>query len=161
MRNLIPYRDYSPFDEMDRMINRMRQSMLQGMSMTDANWSESGRTLALNISEDEDNVEIEALVPGLTEDQIDVRIEGDTLTISGEYENRYERGDEDDRTWHVVEQSYGRFQRSLTLPAEVDTDNVEATLDNGVLTITLPKESPGPVKTIAVKAQKMLKGGDE
>lgn len=148
---LIPYRDYDPFHQMERVFDRMR-GMMEGAT----GWPSAG-SLALNVSEDEKNIVVEASVPGLADEDIDVRVEGDMLTISGERSQRVERGGED-RQWHMIEQRYGKFQRSVRLPAEVKTDKAQADLENGILTITLPKTEPSPVKKIAVKAKKLLAG---
>lgn len=149
--SLIPYRDYDPFHQMERMFDRMN-------SLMDITGWRSAGSLALNMSEDENSIVVEAAVPGIAEDDIDVRIEGNMLTISGESSQRVERGDEE-RQWHLVEQRYGRFQRSVRLPVEVKSDKAQADLENGILTITLPKSEPSPVKKIAVKARNLLKTG--
>ena len=149
--SLLPYRDYDPFHQMERMFDRM-SSLMDGTG-----WRSIG-SLALNVSEDENNVIVEASVPGIAEDDIDVRIEGDMLTISGESSQRVEQEGEE-RQWHLVEQRYGHFQRSVRLPVEVKSDKAQADLENGVLTITLPKSEPSPVKKIAVKAKNLLKTG--
>lgn len=154
-KNLVPYRDYDPFREMDRMLGQM-QSLIErpfGWTPPRTGWNMP----AINLSEDELDLVVEAQVPGLSEDQIDVRVEGDRLTISGEYEDKHEE-QADNRIWHVIEQSYGRFERSIRLPAEVKADKADASLDNGVLTIRLPKAEVSQAKKIAVKAKKLLKG---
>ncbi len=160
MNWLVPYREDDPFREMDRMLNRMRSIVRRSpLDWPDADWSTSGMAgPALNLSEDEDAYHVEALVPGLKEDDIDVRVTGDVLTISGEVRHEHE---DEDRRWHVVERHYGRFERSVRLPEGVKADDVEAELSDGVLNITLPKVKPGPVHQIAVKARKMLEGNGD
>jgi HSP20 family protein len=148
---LIPYRDTDPFHQMERVFDRMR-GLMEGAT----GWP-SVESLALNVSEDEQNIIVEAAVPGLADEDIDVRVEGDMLTISGERSQRVERGGED-RQWHMIEQRFGRFQRSVRLPIEVKPDKAKADLENGILTITLPKTEPSPVKKIAVKAKNLLEG---
>lgn len=159
MNWLVPYREDDPFREMDRMLSRMRRLMSRSpLDWPDATWSTSGMAgPALNLSEDEDAYHVEALVPGLKEDEVDVRVTGDVLTISGEVQHEHE---DEGRRWHVVERRYGRFERSVRLPEAVKADDVEAELADGVLNITLPKVKPGPVHQIAVKARKLLDGND-
>lgn len=149
---LIPYRDYDPFHQMERVFDRMR-GMMEGAT----GWPSAG-SLALNVSEDKKNVVVEAAVPGLADEDLDVRVEGDLLTISGKRSQHIER-DGEDRQWHMIEQRYGKFQRSVRLPVEVKADKAQADLADGILTITLPKTEPSPVKKIAVKAKNLL-GGD-
>jgi HSP20 family protein len=157
MNWLVPYREDDPFREMDRMLGRMRGLISRSpLDWPDTDWSTSGVAgPALNLSEDEDAYHVEALVPGLKEDDIDVRVTGDVLTISGEVQHEHE---DEGRRWHVVERRYGRFERSVRLPEGVKADDVEAELSDGVLNITLPKVKPGPVHQIEVKAHKMLEG---
>ena len=77
-----------------------------------------------------------AEVISIDEKDIDVAISGDVLTLKGE--KRAEK-EEKDKSRYVCERSYGSFQRSFALPADVDTDKVDAKFAKGVLTITLPK----------------------
>jgi len=88
------------------------------------------------VSETEKEIRITAELPGVTEQDIDVSLDDDMLTIRGE--KRFERTDEKE-TFHFVECSYGTFQRSLRLPFAVNPDQVQASFENGVLTVTLPK----------------------
>lgn len=105
----------------------------------------------MNVSEDADNVYVEALVPGLKQENLDLSLTGDTLTIRGETRSESEQKD---RNYHVKEMRAGSFQRMVTLPAEVVPDKAEADLKDGVLRVTLPKspESKEKVRHIKVKA---------
>lgn len=103
----------------------------------------------LNVWEDEDNLYVEAELPGLKPEDIDVSVtERDQLTITAQ---RTPNGPEGS-TWLRQECGYGRFSRTITLPAEVDAEAVEAGSDAGVLIITLPKMEQAKPKKIAVKA---------
>jgi HSP20 family protein len=90
----------------------------------------------VNVREEADAIYVEAEVPGITQDQVDVFIRrGTELTIQGERKPVVsETG-----TWHYRERSEGRFQRTFTLPVAVDPGKVEARLDQGVLRLVLPK----------------------
>ncbi len=159
--SLIPYKSDDIFHEMGRMIDEMRSLMERSfMGLPRMSWIETpGVTpLQVNVSEDEKSFRVEAMVPGLSEDDITVEVQGDVLSISGEYRSKREEEDKD-RTWHMIEQRYGRFERCIRLPAEIDRDRVEAEMENGVLTITLPKTQPSPLHRIAVKAKKALASG--
>jgi HSP20 family protein len=103
----------------------------------------------LNVWEDEDNLYIEAELPGLKPEDIDVSVaEGDQLTIAAQRTPNAPEGG----AWLRQECGYGRFSRTITLPAEVNAEAVEASSEAGVLTITLPKMEEAKPKKVAVKA---------
>lgn len=82
--------------------------------------------------------ELQAELPGLAEDQIEVKLSNGMLTIKGEKSSE-RMEDEDD--YHLRERSFGSFQRSFRVPANVDADKIEARFDKGVLKVTLPKSA--------------------
>lgn len=107
--------------------------------------------LAVDIREDEEAFFVEAEVPGLTAEDVNVDIEKGVLTIRGE--RKFDREESDETSgYRRIERSYGAFSRSFSLPETVDPEGIDADLKNGVLTVRLPKrEAPGSRK-IAVKA---------
>lgn len=104
---------------------------------------------ALNIWEDGDAFVVEAEVPGLSLDKLGVEVLGNELTISGE---RIDSPTEV-TTVHRRERQGGSFQRTLTLPTDINADAVAADLKNGVLTIRLPKAETAKVRRIEVRPQ--------
>ena len=105
----------------------------------------------MDVAESDTEIVVSAELPGLDEEDIDVSLSRGMLTISGEKrQGKEEKG----RNYYRVERSYGSFQRSIPLPAEVDASKVDAVFRKGVLTITLPKtgEAKGR-KRIVVKSQ--------
>ncbi|BBP03799.1 hypothetical protein TPL01_05100 [Sulfuriferula plumbiphila] len=92
--------------------------------------------LAGEMEETEKAILVRLEVPGLDRDDLDLMIEGNTLRVSGE--KRYVREDEGGN-YHIMERAYGSFQRMILLPQEVDGEQAEASLNNGVLTVRLPK----------------------
>ena len=104
---------------------------------------------AMDVVENDKDLTLRVDLPGLKPDDVKVEVEDNTLTISGEVGDTVEK--EGDR-YHYRERSYGSFQRSVRLPSTVDTDKVEATFENGVLNIVLPKLPQAQPKQIAVKA---------
>lgn len=158
MKALSRYYGDDLFFEMDRMLDRMRR-MITGVTR---GWPEedyrSWQRLALNMSEDDENLMIEAPVPGMTEEDVNVEIEGNRLTISGEYKREREEEDKA-RRWHTIERSYGRFYRTVQLPVEVDPDKAVAEIENGMLTVKLPKAEASQARRIAVKSRKALPAG--
>lgn len=103
----------------------------------------------IDVSEDEKHIVVRAELPGLDLADVDVQLEGQTLTIRGE--KKLER-EEKEASYHVVERRYGSFARVLDLPAEVDPDGVTADYKQGVLKIRLPKREPMGAKQIPVKS---------
>jgi len=102
----------------------------------------------LDVSETDAAVQVSAELPGLKQEEIEIEVLADTLHISGEKKD--ERVVNDHR-FHAVERSFGRFDRTIALPAEVDSKNAEATFKDGVLVVTLPKLSPVAAQKITVK----------
>ena len=88
-------------------------------------------------------------VPGLKPEEVEITLEGDTLSIHGEF-----KAPMDNVEYVFQERSYGKFSRTLTINVPVDVNKVEATFDSGVLTITLPKAEAARPKTIKVEAKK-------
>ena len=98
--------------------------------------AKASETSSMNVSETEKELRITAELPGVTEQDIDISLDDDVLTIRGE--KKFGRTD-DKENFHFVECSYGTFQRSLRLPFPVDPEQVQASFENGVLTVTVPK----------------------
>lgn len=103
---------------------------------------------AIDIADNEDEVVINAEVPGCKADDIDISVHGNTLTTSGKKRQEQE---EKGKGYYHVERCYGSFRRDLNIPADVDPDNINAVCKNGVLTITLPKAEK--TKTVKVKVR--------
>jgi HSP20 family protein len=102
----------------------------------------------INLSEDENNFYIEALVPGLDPKDLELSVMQGTITLSGE--RKEERGA--NRVWHRRERGAGKFMRTIELPTAVDNEKVEAEYRNGMLLVTLPKAESVKAKRISVKA---------
>jgi HSP20 family protein len=101
----------------------------------------------VDIYEDEHNITLKLEVPGIDEKDIDVRIENNTLTVHGEREIEKEEKEENFRR---VERQYGSFTRSFTLPSSVDSGQVSAHYDKGVLKIKLAKKAEAKPKQIKI-----------
>lgn len=102
--------------------------------------------LPLDVYTTPEEIVIVASLPGLTPEEVDITIDGDRLTIRGELRSPLENVD-----YLFQERAYGPFTRTLTLNVPVDTDQAEATFENGVLTLTLPKAEESKPKSIDVK----------
>ena len=131
-----------PFLSLHREMNRLFDDVFRGGGLPAATGSQGQGDVgafvnaSMNVSETDKEIRITAELPGVTEQDIDVSLDDDVLTIRGE--KKFERKD-DKENFHFVERSYGTFQRSLRLPFSIDPEQVQASFENGVLTVTLPK----------------------
>lgn len=103
-------------------------------------------TPGLDVSETDKQFEVTVALPGLSKDDIEISLENNVLTISGE--RKLEEAD--DREYHVLENHYGSFNRSLSFPDNIDGEKIKARFDNGLLMITIPKLKGGKAKKIKV-----------
>ena len=105
---------------------------------------------AVDIAETENELVLKADLPDLKLEDIEVRVENQTLTLKGE--RKFEK-DEKSKGYHRIERSYGTFVRSFTLPASVDSEKVAAQYSNGVLTIKLPKKETAKPRQVKVEVK--------
>ena len=110
----------------------------------------SAANMAIDMYETKDDVVVRASLPGVKPDQVDVTITGDTLTIRGESKEENEVKEEN---YVRKERRFGSFSRCVTLPGGVKADKAEATFENGVLTLKIPKTEEAKPKTIKVKTK--------
>ncbi len=141
-----PFREFSTMqDRMNRM-NRLFHEAYSPHAPEEALTTTSFAPAA-DIYEDEHNITLKLEVPGIDEKDIDVRIDNNTLTINGERKIEKEEKEENFRR---VERQYGSFARSFTLPSSVDTGQVSADYEKGVLKIKLAKKAEAKQKQIKV-----------
>jgi len=101
----------------------------------------------INLGEDQENYYLEALLPGVNENDIELSVAGNTLTLSGE---RAETNAEDGRTWHRRERGCGKFLRTIELPSDINGKKVSAEYRNGVLTVVMAKAESAKPKKISI-----------
>jgi HSP20 family protein len=111
-------------------------------------WFAGAMAPALDMSETDTAIEVRVDLPGITAKDIDIQVNSNVLTISGE---RQEDKEEKGKTFHRVERRYGNFSRSVTLPSNVVESEVAAEYRDGVLTIKLPKTEESKAHKIKVK----------
>jgi len=148
-RSTEPFPAPSPFLSFYRQANRLFEDVFREF---DHARDVLGGSLALHIdvTQSDQQTRITAELPGVKEEDIEVSVDNDVLTICAE--KRVEHDEEKD-TRHLSERSYGTFQRSLRLPQSVDPDQVHAHFDRGVLTVTLPRTaSEDGRRTIAIES---------
>jgi HSP20 family protein len=106
--------------------------------------------LPLDVVADGDEYLIRAAVPGLKAEDLHLEVLGDTVTLRGEVSAEEQS---ENANWLLRERRVGKFARTLTLPTEVDGTQAEAVIENGVLTLRLPKAETAKPKSIQVKAK--------
>jgi len=124
-----------PLFSIYREMNRMFDDVLGGSPSSGA---QGGRMTmpSLDVQEKDDELCVAVELPGVRSEDVDVRLERDVLTISGEKKAEH---DEKQSNYHVMERSYGRFSRSLQLPFMPDPEQVSADYEHGVLKVTLKR----------------------
>ncbi len=113
-------------------------------------FSSMAPSFRVDVSEDENNIYIDADMPGVKKEDVKISMDEDVLTISAE---RSHEEEEKKKDYHRIERSYGSMSRSFTVGDNISAEEVDAVYDNGVLHITLPKKEPveKPKKEITVK----------
>jgi HSP20 family protein len=136
----------SPFGELERM--RQQMERLFEDTTTNRQRALSGVFPLTNLTEDKSNYYIRAELPGVKGDELDIQITANNLAISGERKIAAEEGVK----YHRREREAGTFSRMIGLPGEVDTDKVDANLENGILTVVVPKAEVAKPKQITVSS---------
>jgi HSP20 family protein len=150
MSFLTKFERWDPFDELFTLRGRMDRLWNQ-MTREEAglgDWSPRA-----DIVETTNEILIKAELPGLTEKDVDIQIENNTLTMKGE---RTAEKEVDEKGYRRVEREYGKFFRSFTLPTNVEPERINATFTNGLLEVHLPKKEGAKPKTIKVEVKKQL-----
>lgn len=143
---------WDPFRELSTIQDRMNRLFQDTYA---PNREEGLSTTAFapptDVYEDENHVTLKLEVPGIDEKDLDIRVENNTLMIKGE--RKFER-EEKEENFRRVERQYGTFVRSFSLPSTVDTDNINANYERGVLRISMPKRAEAKPKQIQVGSGK-------
>jgi len=135
-----------PLLSLHREMNRMFDDVFRGSFARPAGSSSQAAqptffNASMNVSETPNELHVSVELPGVSEQDVDISLNDDLLTIRGEKKFERDRGGGDKESYHYVERSYGVFERSLRLPFQVNADEVRANFENGVLTITVPKSA--------------------
>ena len=133
-------------EAMDRLFDDAFTRPFSMMRDGGSNWSSP----AIDMYQTENDIVVKAAMPGIKADEVQINVTGDILTIKGEVKHDEETND---KSWHIREQRWGAFERSVRLPTGVVADKAKADFDNGILIITLPKSEEMKPKTINVKAR--------
>lgn len=146
MSNLIrwePAREFMTLREaMDHLFD---DAFTRPLSLRDG-WS----VPAVDMYQTDDEVVVKASIPGFKAEDVQINVTGDILTLRGEVKREEEKKE---KAWHIREQRWGSFERSVAMPTAVVADKAKAEFENGILTVTLPKAEEVKPKTITVKAK--------
>lgn len=151
---------WDPFREAVSLRDAMNTLLQESFVRPGGSSTASGfAPLPLDISETEEAFVVQASLPGMKPEDVQITVHGDTLTIRGESKAEEERKGEH---WHLRERRFGTFQRSVSLATPVDPDRAQARFDHGVLTLTLPKSEAAKPRQIKIggEAQSGTGGGN-
>lgn len=123
---------FSPFDELERMIENLRMRPFGGVT------SGFGSDVRIDVAEDDKAYVVKAEMPGVTKDDIKISVDGNQVTISAEVRKEHE---DEGRNMLCAERFYGLLHRSFALEHPVDDETADARYENGVLVLTLPKKA--------------------
>jgi HSP20 family protein len=140
---------WDPIRELDSLqgdMNRLFDRFFEGRA---ANGTSRRWIPAMDLVETDDSLVLRGDLPGMTEDDVDIEIKDNILTVSGERKSESEQSGEG---YHRVERAFGHFSRSLTLPQGVNAERVDAKFENGVLEVRIPK--PAEAKPTRVQIGK-------
>ena len=140
---------YDPFRELRSLQDEVNRVFNAGFNRGDNEMMRGAWSPSVDIYENKDSIVLEAELPGMKPEDVNISIENNVLTVHGE--RKFEKKDEKDN-FHRVERSYGSFTRSFTLPPTVSSENVDAVFENGILRLTMAKREEAKPRRIEIKA---------
>ena len=154
MANLVRWDPWSEFTSLRQAMDRLFEDawVRPGSFLGDGQGSAGGpgRGFAFDLYETGDDYVVTATLPGLKPEDLELSVQGNVLTISGEV--KPEEAESDQRSYHVRERGYGRFSRQIALPMGVQADQIQAHLEHGVLKVTLPKAEEMKPRRIQIQS---------
>jgi HSP20 family protein len=142
---------WNPYTELERTVNGLFDQPFGIRPMRD---DRNAEVLAwqpqVNVYEDKDHLSIEAQLPGIDLNDVELSVKEQTLQLRGERKTETEKSKDG---YHFREAQYGKFSRSFSLPSTVNPDEAKATYDKGVLTITIPKQEKAKPRTIQIEVK--------
>ncbi|MBI2855048.1 MAG: Hsp20/alpha crystallin family protein [Chloroflexi bacterium] len=145
-------RRWEPFRELETMRDAMDRVFEDAFFRPMRRWQgvEGMMSVDMDMLETDKDVVLKLSLPGVKPEEVDISVTGDTLSIRGEHKEEKESKEEN---YLLKERRYGSFSRTVQLPVPVKSDKAEASFENGVLTLTLPKQEEAKPKQIKVKAR--------
>ncbi len=142
-----PFRDLMATQrEFDRLFREAFSPALAEGEVSTRTWAPP-----VDIYENGENLVLKVELPGINPDDVEIRVEDNTLYLKGE--RKFEK-EVKEQNYHRVERSYGTFTRTFSLPNSIDSDKVAANYKDGVLTLTMPKKEEAKPKTIKINVSK-------
>jgi len=142
---------WNPYTELERTVNGLFDQPFGIRPIWD---DRNAEVLAwqpqVNVYEDKDHLSIEAQLPGIDLNDVELSVKEQTLQLRGERKTETEKSKDG---YHFRESQYGKFSRSFSLPSTVNPDEAKATYDKGVLTITIPKQEKAKPRTIQIEVK--------
>ena len=138
-----------PIPELYSSLHRLNRIMDEAQGGWNGGTLASAWTPSCDVFEDKGNLKIILELPGVKLEDVKISLENQILTVHGE---KKQVAEEKSERWHRYERSYGSFERTFTLPGTVDVDRIQATMEQGVLTLTLPKSEKARPREIPVQA---------
>ncbi len=137
---------WNPYRELNALQNHVNR-------LFDAQYGQESLTTGafvppVDIYENEQSIQLKLEVPGVDEKDLDIKVENNTLTVTGE--RKFEKEEKKEENFHRVERRYGSFTRSFTLPTTVNPEDIKADYEHGVLKISLAKRTEAKPKQIKV-----------
>lgn len=133
---------FNPYARIQR-----RHAFPRGYAQAGMNYAESDVSFPIDVKAEEDAYTVTALLPGAKPEDVNIQVDNETLTIQGEIRDHRQEGE----TYLLRERPTGRFMRILTMPSPLDSTAAEASFNDGVLTLRIPKAESARPKTIQVK----------
>jgi HSP20 family protein len=130
-------------DAMDRLFD---DAFTRPLRLNDGHWS----IPAVDMYQTDNEIVVKAAIPGVKTDDVQINVTGEVLTIKGETKEKEEVME---KAYHLREQRWGEFERTIALPTDVIADKAKAEFENGILTITLPKAEEVRPKSITIKTK--------
>ncbi len=130
------------------MLQQEMDRLFDGFSRSFAGLSSRTLMPSMDLAETDKEIELTAELPGMEENDVQLNVVDNHLTIRGEKKNQREEKEKD---YHLVERTYGSFVRTVELPPGVNLDSIKAVMSKGILKVTVPKPAPARAKTIEVK----------
>ena len=140
---------FDPFGEMLTLREAMN-SLFEDSYVSPSSSRGQTTSMPLDIAETRDAFIVEASLPGVKSEDLDITIQDNVLTIAGETRQEQQSGEK--ANYHRIERRYGRFSRAIGLPTQVQSDGVQATLNNGILRLEIPKAEAVKPRKISVNS---------
>ncbi len=150
MSSLVPWEPFNDMMTLRDAMNRLFEDSFVRPRAGDLLLRGGTGDLAIDMYETKDDVIVKTALPGVKPDDVQVSITGDTLTIHGEMK---EEGENKEGNYIRKERRYGAFSRAVTLPAGLQAEKAEASFENGMLTLKIPKSEQVKPRTIKIKAK--------